>query len=93
MSKLRLAIVELTAADRAELESLAIRRKTAQALALRANPQITSSRPSSASVAEICLNELQVQDTSDLLESEFRSSLATFCGELQIRVTRLRTRR
>ena len=36
MSKLRLAIVELTAADRAELESLANRRKTAQALALRA---------------------------------------------------------
>ena len=36
MSKLRLAIVELTASDRAELESLASRRKTAQALALRA---------------------------------------------------------
>lgn len=36
MGKLRLAIVELTAADRAELESLANRRKTAQALALRA---------------------------------------------------------
>ena len=36
MSKLRLAIVELAAADRIELESLASRRKTAQALALRA---------------------------------------------------------
>jgi transposase len=36
MGKLRLAILELTAADRAELESLANRRKTAQALALRA---------------------------------------------------------
>jgi|TARA_R110000772_G_scaffold205498_2_gene315848 transposase len=36
MSRLRLAIVELTATDRAELESLASRRKTAQALALRA---------------------------------------------------------
>ena len=36
MSKLRLAIVELTASDRAELESLASRRKTAQAMALRA---------------------------------------------------------
>lgn len=36
MGKLRLAIVELTASDRAELESLASRRKTAQALALRA---------------------------------------------------------
>ncbi len=36
MGKLRLAIVELTASERAELESLASRRKTAQALALRA---------------------------------------------------------
>lgn len=36
MSKLRLAIVELAASDRADLESLANRRKTAQALALRA---------------------------------------------------------
>ena len=36
MGKLRLAVVELTAAERAELESLASRRKTAQALALRA---------------------------------------------------------
>ena len=36
MGKLRLAIVELSAGDRAELESLANRRKTAQALALRA---------------------------------------------------------
>lgn len=36
MAKLRLAIVELAASDRAELESLANRRKTAQALALRA---------------------------------------------------------
>lgn len=36
MGKLRLAIVELSAAERAELESLASRRKTAQALALRA---------------------------------------------------------
>lgn len=36
MGKLRLAIVELTAGDRAELESLARRRKTAQALAVRA---------------------------------------------------------
>ena len=36
MNKLRLAIVELAAADRIGLESLASRRKTAQALALRA---------------------------------------------------------
>ncbi len=36
MGKLRLAILELTAADRVELESLANRRQTAQALALRA---------------------------------------------------------
>jgi transposase len=36
MSKLRLAIVEVTASERTELESLAKRRKTAQALALRA---------------------------------------------------------
>lgn len=36
MGKLRLAIVELAASDRAALESLASRRKTAQALALRA---------------------------------------------------------
>lgn len=36
MGKLRLAIVALTAAERAELELLANRRKTAQALALRA---------------------------------------------------------
>src|SRR5579863_2824733 len=36
MSKLRLAIVEVMASERTELESLAKRRKTAQALALRA---------------------------------------------------------
>jgi transposase len=36
MGKLRLAVVELSPGDRAELESLASRRKTAQALALRA---------------------------------------------------------
>ena len=36
MSKLRLAIVEVTASERIELESLANRRKTAQALAMRA---------------------------------------------------------
>ena len=36
MVKLRLATVELTASDRADLESYARRRKTAQALALRA---------------------------------------------------------
>ena len=36
MSKLRLAIVEVTAAERSEQESLANRRKTAQALAMRA---------------------------------------------------------
>jgi len=36
MSKLRLAIVDLTAAERSELGSLANRRKTAQALAMRA---------------------------------------------------------
>jgi transposase len=36
MSKLRLAIVEVTAAERFELESLANRRKTAQAMAMRA---------------------------------------------------------
>jgi transposase len=36
MGKLRLAIVELSPGDRTELESLASRRKTAQALALRA---------------------------------------------------------
>lgn len=36
MAKLRLAIVELTGSDRAVLESLARRRKTAQAMALRA---------------------------------------------------------
>ena len=36
MSKLRLAIVEVTASERTELESLANRRKTAQALAMRA---------------------------------------------------------
>ena len=36
MSKLRQAIVEVTASDRIELESLANRRKTAQALAMRA---------------------------------------------------------
>lgn len=36
MGKLRLATVELTAPDRAKLESYASRRKTAQALALRA---------------------------------------------------------
>ena len=35
-SKLRLAIVEVTVSERAELESLANRRKTAQALAMRA---------------------------------------------------------
>jgi transposase len=36
MSKLRLAILEVTASERTELESLARRRKTGQALALRA---------------------------------------------------------
>ena len=36
MSKLRLAIVEVTVAERSELGSLANRRKTAQALAMRA---------------------------------------------------------
>lgn len=34
MSKLRLAIVEVWASERTELEALAKRRKTAQALAL-----------------------------------------------------------
>ena len=36
MSKLRLAIAEVAASERTELEALAKRRKTAQALALRA---------------------------------------------------------
>lgn len=36
MSKLRLSIVGVTVSERAELESLANRRKTAQALAMRA---------------------------------------------------------
>ena len=36
MSKLRLSIVDVTASERVELESLASRRKTAQALAMRA---------------------------------------------------------